>query len=268
MGRAFFRAMRIATWNVNSAKVRAERIEAWLGQYQPDALCLQELKTTAEAFPHDVVEGAGYQAEIYGQKTYNGVAILSPHPIESPGRGLGDDEAARLVWGTIQGVTVLSAYFPNGKRVGSDSYQYKLNWMGELLTLLETQFDPSRPLVLAGDFNVAPDSLDAANPDKWAESVLCHQDARDALERIRDWGFVDVFRKHNPEGHVYSWWDYRMLGFPKNDGLRIDHIFATAPLAAHSTGAFVDREQRKGTKLDKPSDHAPVVVDFEWPEGV
>ncbi len=256
--------MRIVTWNVNSVKVRAARVETWLARYSPDILCLQELKTTDEVFPSEMVQEAGYNAEVYGQKTYNGVAILSPHEITDPGRGLGEDPAARLVWGTVKGITALSAYFPNGKSVGSDSYTYKLQWMADILDLLEREFDPRQPLVLAGDFNVCVDDLDAANPERWADSTLCHDEARMALGRIRDWGFEDVFRKHNPEGNVYSWWDYRMLGFPKNDGLRIDHIFATPSLARCSTGAWVDRDQRKGTKLDKPSDHAPLVVDFDW----
>jgi exodeoxyribonuclease-3 len=135
--------------------------------------------------------------------------------------------------------------------------------MGRLLDVLDARHDPADPVVLTGDFNVAPDDLDAEDPERWAPSVLCHASVREALERIRRWGFVDVVRKHNPEGRLYSWWDYRRLAFPRNDGLRIDHIFATAPLAKASAGAWVDRNQRKGRKTDIPSDHAPVVADFE-----
>ena len=256
--------MRIATWNVNSVKARQARLLKWLRDYRPDALCLQETKTLDETYPADAVRDEGYDSAVFGQRTYNGVALLSPHPIAQVTRGTGDDDPqARLIGGTLKGVTVYSAYFPNGRTVGSESYQYKLAWMGRLLELLETQHDPRDALVLTGDFNVAPDDQDAANPEKWATSVLCHADAREALERIRDWGLVDVVGKHNPRGGVYSWWDYRRLAFPRNDGLRIDHIFATLPVAETSTAAWVDRDQRKGPKHDTPSDHAPVVADFD-----
>ena len=255
--------MRIATWNVNSVKARKARVLAWLRNHRPDALCLQELKTTDEAYPAEAVRGEGYESAVYGQKAFNGVALISPHPIEAVRRGLGDDDPqARLIGGVVRGVTVYSAYFPNGRSVGSEAWEYKLAWMGHLLDLLESRHDPADPVVLTGDFNVAPDDLDAADPEKWAPSVLCHPLAREALERIRDWGFVDVVRKHNPEARLYSWWDYRRLAFPRNDGLRIDHVFATAAVAATSAGAWVDRDQRKGRKMDVPSDHAPVVADF------
>ena len=256
--------MRIATWNVNSVKARQARLLKWLRDHRPNALCLQEIKTLDETYPAEAVRAEGYNSATFGQKTYNGVALLSPHPITQVTRGTGDgDPQARLIGGTVQGVTVYSAYFPNGRSVGSESYDYKLAWMGRLLELLETRHDPGDPLVLTGDFNVAPDDQDAANPEKWAASVLCHVDAREALERIRDWGLVDVVGKHNPQGGIYSWWDYRRLAFPRNDGLRIDHIFATLPVAETSTTAWVDRDQRKGPKHDTPSDHAPVVADFD-----
>lgn len=259
--------MRIATWNVNSVKAREERLEAWLSEHRPDALCLQELKTTDEAFPSETVSGAGFRAAVYGQRTYNGVALLSPHEVEGVTRGFdgGDDDEARLIRGTIQGVHVLSAYFPNGRTVGSEAFAYKLDWMARLRDHLDRHLDPAEPVVLAGDFNVAPDALDVAEPEEWSASVLCAPEAREALAHVKAWGFVDVFRKHHPDGGVYSWWDYRRLAFPRNDGLRIDHVFATPVLAEHSTGAFIDRNQRKGKRDDKPSDHAPVVVDFAWP---
>lgn len=273
--------MRVAAWNVNSVKARRDRVTGWLREHRPDVLCLQELKTTDEAYPADAIAGEGYRSAVFGQRAYNGVALVSPHAIKNVKRGFdaslggeadaGSDEAAdhlddpqaRLIRGVVRGVTVLSAYFPNGRQVGSEAYRYKLDWMERLLTLLERTCDPADPVVLAGDFNVARDDLDAENPEQWQPSVLCDPATRDALERIRSWGFVDVVRKHNPEGGLYTWWDYRRLAFPKNDGLRIDHIFATAPLAEASVGAWVDRNQRKGKKTDKPSDHAPVVADFE-----
>lgn len=255
--------MRIATWNVNSVKARRARLLQWLRDHRPDMLCLQEIKTPAEAYPADEVRAEGYDSAVFGQKAYNGVALVSPHPITRVRSGTDDgDRQARLIGGTVKGVTVYSAYFPNGRSVGSESYAYKLAWMGRLLELLEVRHDPREPLVLAGDFNVAPDDQDAENPAQWAASVLCHAEARAALERFLDWGFVDVVRKHNPRGGLYSWWDYRRLAFPRNDGLRIDHIFATMPVAETSTAAWVDRNQRKGRKTDIPSDHAPVVADF------
>jgi exodeoxyribonuclease-3 len=255
--------MKIATWNVNSVRAREERLLRWLERERPDVLCLQELKVTDEDFPFEPIETMGYHAHVHGQKTYNGVAILTPHDATNVIRGMGDhadDPQARLIRADVKGVTVWNGYFPNGKEVGSDKYDYKLRWMAQLLETLQRTAASSDDMVLCGDFNVAPDAQDAANPEKWRDSVLCHDDARDALERLRAWGLVDVVRKHHPEGGVYSWWDYRMLAFPKGDGLRIDHIFATEAMAARCRGARVDRDERKGKK---PSDHAPVIAEFD-----
>ena len=260
--------MRIATWNVNSVKARRDRVVGWLARHRPDVLGLQELKVADEGFPSEAVRGAGdrpHHFAVHGQKAFNGVALISPHPIGQVRRGMeNDDPQARLIGGVVRGVTVYSAYFPNGRTVGSDAYDYKLAWMARLLEVIDARHSPLDPVVLTGDFNVAPDELDADQPEKWAPSVLCHSAVRDALERIRDWGFVDIVRKHNPDGRLYSWWDYRRLAFPRNDGLRIDHVFATEVVAKVSTGAWVDRDQRKGKKTDVPSDHAPVVADFDW----
>ncbi len=264
-------SLRIATWNVNSVKARAGRLDAWLREHHPGVLCLQELKTTDEAYPAETVRLAGYDSAVFGQKAYNGVALISSHPIGEVRRGMAGEDSravavdsqARLISGVVRGVTVFSAYFPNGRTVGSESHRYKLSWMRRLLEVLESRFTPRDPVVLAGDFNVAPQDLDGEYPEKWASSVLCDPASREALERIRAWGFVDVVRRHNPQGGLYSWWDYRRLAFARNDGLRIDHIFATVPVAEASTGAWIDRNQRKGKKTDKPSDHAPVVADFD-----
>jgi exodeoxyribonuclease-3 len=255
--------MKLATWNVNSIRARQERLLAWLERVEPDVVCLQELKGTDEAFPYDVIRAAGYHAAVFGQKTYNGVAILSRVEPVDVVRGLqdgDDDPQARLISADIQGVRVLSAYFPNGQAVGTEAFALKLAWMRRLRAYLERRHRPSEPLVLCGDFNVAPDDTDVARPEAWAESVLCHPDSRAGLEEIRDWGLVDVFRQHHPQGGLYSWWDYQRLAFPKNDGLRIDHIFATSPLAARCPSAEIDRQERKGPK---PSDHAPVIAVFE-----
>jgi exodeoxyribonuclease-3 len=170
-----------------------------------------------------------------------------------------DDDQARLIGATVSGVRVLSAYVPNGGSVGSEKWEYKLAWLERLRSFLDERESKDRPLVLAGDFNVAPDDLDVKNPDRWRDTVLCHPDARRAFQRVVDWGLVDAFRHVHPEGGIYSWWDYRRLGFAKNDGLRIDGVLVTSRLAEHVEDAFVDRDERKGKQ---PSDHAPLVVDL------
>jgi exodeoxyribonuclease-3 len=224
-------------------------------------VCLQELKAADEAFPHESIRAAGYHAAVHGQKTYNGVAILSrsqPTHVRC-GMDNDDDDQARLIEAEVEGLRVVSAYVPNGQSVGSEKYDYKLQWLLRLRRCLERRFDPASPFVLCGDFNVARDNLDVALPAKWEGTVLCHEDARAALERVLDWGLVDVFRQQHPEGGIYSWWDYRMLAFPKNDGLRLDYVFASQALAQACVSASVDRDERKG---DKPSDHAPVIAAF------
>ena len=254
--------LRIATWNVNSVRAREARLLAWLESKQPDVLCLQELKVIDAAFPTAAVNALGYHAVTHGQKTYNGVAILSRAEPRNVRRAMGEADAdpqSRLVEATIGDVRVMSAYFPNGGEVGSEKWAYKLAWMERLRVHLAATVGADDAVALCGDFNVAPDERDVANVDAWRDTVLCHPDARAALERIRALGFVDAFRRHHDEGGLYSWWDYRQLGFPRNDGLRIDHVFATAPLAARSSAAEIDRNERKGKQ---PSDHAPVLVSF------
>jgi len=259
--------MKLATWNVNSIRTRLNRVLRWLDAVRPDVACLEELKVAEEMFPFEALEEVGYRAAVFAQRAYNGVAILSRSEPANPTRGWDDDETddpqARLIAADVAGIRIVNAYFPNGGTVGSDNYAYKLDWMGRLRRYLERTAAPEDRLILCGDFNVARDDLDVARPQEWAQTVLCHADARRALEEIRQWGFVDVFRRRHPDGGVYSWWDYRMLAFPKNNGLRIDHVFATKPLAEQSKGAWIDRDQRKGTKDDKPSDHAPVLAEFD-----
>lgn len=256
--------MKVVTWNVNSIRSRLDRLLAWLDAHRPDVLCLQELKATEDVFPLEAIQSAGYRAAVYGQKTYNGVAILSKTEPQDVRIGFDDDvddPQARLISADLAGIRVLSAYVPNGSTVGSDKYAYKLAWMQRLRDLLARQFDPSQPLVLCGDFNVARDDLDVANPEVWADSVLCVDEVRARLDSWLQWGLIDNFREQHPEGSVYSWWDYRRIAFPKNDGLRIDYVLATRPLADTRAATSVDREERKG---QKPSDHAPVVSEFDW----
>ncbi len=254
--------MRLATWNVNSVRARLARLVGWLGRWQPDVLCLQELKVEDEQFPFEELHAAGYHAAVFGQRTYNGVALIAREEPRDVVRGLGDevdDPQARLLAATIRGVRVLTAYVPNGGEVGLDKWTYKLQWMSRLRAQLDRRYAPDVPLALCGDLNVAPEARDVHAPDLWEGTVLYHPDVRAAFDNWRAFGLVDVFRQHHPEDGLYSWWDYRMLAFPKNRGLRIDHILATAPLAARCTSCVIDRAERKG---QQPSDHAPVVADF------
>ena len=250
--------MQVATWNLNSIRAREARLLAWLGRAQPDLVCLPELKTEAAGFPTAALEAAGYRAAVWGQKTYNGVAILSREGTEDVRCGFGDggDETqARVISARVRGLNVLSVYVPNGGEVGSDKWRYKLEWLDRLAACVRARFRPDEPLLIGGDFNVAPDDADVAEPELFADSVLCHRDARARLETVLAWGLRDVFREQHPAGGVYSWWDYRRLAFPRNAGLRIDLVLATG--AVRCTHAAVDRDERKG---ERPSDHAPVIV--------
>ena len=253
--------MKVATWNVNSIRARHQHVLDWLDARQPDVLCLQELKATTDAFPFEEVRECGYEAAVFGQKTYNGVAILSRHPIQHVIEGLGDDDPqARLISAEIEGVTILSAYFPNGGEVGSDKYAYKLQWMDRLARLLEERFDAGDDQVaLCGDYNVAPWDDDMGRPGEWRDSVLANDTVRGALSKVASVGLQDVVRPFHPQGGLFSWWDYRGRGFERGNGLRIDHIYCTPALAKRTIGAVVDRPERA---RKSPSDHAPVIVEF------
>jgi len=254
--------MKLATWNVNSIRARQDRLRRWLERRRPDLVCLQELKVTEDAFPFDALRESGYSAAVHGQRTYNGVAILSREEPEDVARGFGDggdDSQSRFVSARVAGITIASAYVPNGAEVGSEKWTYKLDWLRRLRAWLARR-DENEPLALCGDFNVAPEDRDVCDPRAWETSVLFHPEARAALEEVRAWGLVDAFRLHHEAPGLYSWWDYRMLAFPRNQGLRIDHVLLSRPLAQRCSGAIIDREERKGKQ---PSDHAPVVVDLE-----
>jgi exodeoxyribonuclease-3 len=255
--------MKVATWNVNSIRARRQHVLDWLDAAQPDVLCLQELKVADGDFPYPELQERGYEAAVFGQKTYNGVAILSRYPIENVVKGIDDDEddpQARLISGDVEGVTILSAYFPNGGEPNSDKFEYKLQWMSRLRALLVRRFDPeSDQVALCGDFNVAPFDDDIGRPAEWRSSVLACDPVRDALSEVASFGLQDLFRPFHPTGGVFSWWDYRARGFERNNGLRIDHVYGTRKLADRAQGAIVDREER-GRK--SPSDHAPVMVEL------
>lgn len=252
--------MLIATWNVNSIRARHDRLIAWLDRTQPDVLLLQELKCELSVLDALELEQHGYHVAAQCQRTYNGVAILSKEPLEDIELGLQDDvddPQARLIAATVGGIRFLSAYVPNGSTLGSDKYAYKLEWLERLHRYLQTHCDPAAPLVLGGDFNVAPDERDVHDPEAWEPTVLFHPEVRAAYEKLLSWGLEDSFRIHNQEAGFYSWWDYRMLGFPKNRGLRIDLLLTTPSLRDRVVESFIDREERKGKQ---PSDHAPVLL--------
>jgi exodeoxyribonuclease-3 len=256
--------MLLATWNINSIRAREERLRDWLERRRPDVVCLQEIKCTREQFLSEAIEDAGYQAAVHGQKTYNGVAILAHEPIEEVSVGFGDgddDSEARLIAGTVAGARVASVYVPNGKKIDSPKYAHKLRWLDRFERWVASH-DLEQPLALCGDFNIAPDERDVEKPEMWAGGVLYNEELSARFRRLLDLGLADAFRAHHDEGGIYSWWDYRMLAFPRNNGLRIDHVLATPALAEATTGAWVDRDERKGKK---PSDHAPVMVEADWP---
>jgi exodeoxyribonuclease-3 len=257
--------MLIATWNVNSVRAREERLLRWLETNQPDALCLQELKTEEDAFPFDAVREVGYETAVLGQKTYNGVAILAQREPEDVELGFGDDiddPQARCIAATVGGIRIVSIYVPNGSTIESDKYAYKRLWLDRLVTYIEERELTGGPFALLGDFNIVPEERDVNRPGEWEGTVLYNPEMRQRFQELLGLGLVDAFRRCRDEDGLYSWWDYRQLGFPKNNGLRIDHILVSADLAERCTGARIDRDERKG---QKPSDHAPVIVEIGWP---
>jgi exodeoxyribonuclease-3 len=253
--------MKIAAWNLNSIRARQQRLMAWLSSSQPDVLCLQETKCTDAEFPALDLKTAGYDSTSYGQRSYNGVAIASKWPLTDIVRGMDDDSEgqSRVIAATAGPVRVISAYAPNGQAVDSPAFEYKLRWYERLRRYLDGHFDKNQLLVLCGDFNVAPEPRDVHDPRLWEGQTMFTLREREALKRVVEFGLVDTFRQHHSEDGRFSWWDYRMLAFPKNRGLRIDHLYATAPLAEKCTRADIDREARKGAL---PSDHAPVWAEF------
>ena len=254
--------MRVVTWNVNSLKARLERVEEWVATVGPDILCMQETKLADGAFPALAFEALGYETAHHGEGRWNGVAIASRVGLDDVVMGFGDDEPAddeaRVVWAVCGGVRVASVYVPNGREVGHEHYEYKLRWLNRLRGCLD-RYDPSDPLVITGDFNIAPDDRDVYDPAAYVGATHVSEPERAALADIESWGLVDVFRQHYDAGGLFSWWDYRAGNFHKGKGMRIDLVLATKALADASTSVLIDRNARKGKS---PSDHAPVVVDF------
>jgi exodeoxyribonuclease-3 len=254
--------MKLTTWNVNSLKVRLPQVLQWLADNPVEVLCLQETKTTDDKFPVAAFEEIGYQVAFSGQKTYNGVAIISKHPITDVVKNnpLFPDEQQRIIAGTINGIRVICAYVPNGQSVGSDKYQYKLNWLAALHEWLAAELKIHPDLAILGDYNIAPADCDVHDPALWAGQVLVSDLEREAFQKICALNLVDAFRLFDQAEKVYSWWDYRQMAFRRNMGLRIDHILLSAPLAARCSACVIDQIPRK---WEQPSDHTPVVATID-----
>jgi exodeoxyribonuclease-3 len=253
--------VKIATWNINSVRARVDRLLEWLVSRQPDVVCLQETKCTDEQFPALEVHGLGYQAHLFGQKSYNGVAILSKIPVADVRRNMGDDdEQARIITGTIKGLRVVCLYAPNGQAVESEAYRYKLTWYAALTRWLS--FARGEPLLVCGDFNVAPHDIDVYSVPMFSGLTLFSDKERAALSSLMTGHqLVDLFRTKHPEARAFSWWDYREGAFKKDRGLRIDHMLVGADVLSKCRSVEIDKQAREG-KL--PSDHAPLIATFDW----
>jgi exodeoxyribonuclease-3 len=254
--------MKIASWNVNSLRVRLPHVLQWLESARPDVLAVQETKTIDENFPVDAFREAGFETAFSGQPTYNGVAIISRLPMSDVVRELDGfgDEQRRVLAATIGKVRVVNLYVPNGESVDSEKYQYKLRWLAALRGHLAQELERHPECVVLGDFNIAPDDRDVHDPDAWRGKVLCSEPEREALNNILELGFTDTFRLFDQAERSYSWWDYRAAGFRRNLGLRIDLVLASKPLAKRCKSASIDVEPRR---WERPSDHTPVLSEFD-----
>lgn len=255
--------MKIATWNVNSINVRMPQLLAWLATAQPDIVCLQEIKTVDDGFPALELKAAGYEAVFMGEKSYNGVAILSKYTIEDVRKNFPDDKddsPKRMIAATVNGIRIVNTYIPNGTEIGSDKFKFKLDWLMRLRRFFDETCEAANDVLLCGDFNVAPTELDVWDPVGYAGKLHFSRPERAAIEYVRQWGFVDLFRKINGNVQEFSWWDYRAGAWQRNQGLRIDHIWTSSSLADKCIDCRVDKSTRS---LDKPSDHAPVVAEFQ-----
>lgn len=254
--------MKIATWNVNSLKVRLPQVVDWIGVHKPDVLALQETKVTDENFPAVEINASGYEAAFSGQKTYNGVAMLTTTPVDDVDTsfpGLATNER-RTIAVTVKGVRIVNLYVVNGQEVGSEKYAYKLKWLDAVADYLHAQVEKWGDVIVVGDFNIAPDDRDVHDPEAWREQILCSTPERKALQKILDLGFSDAFRKFEQDDKSFSWWDYRAAAFRRNMGLRIDLVLATERLLELCVRCDIDKSPRKN---ERPSDHAPVLAEFD-----
>lgn len=258
--------MRITTWNVNGLRARLTHVIDFLREFRPAVLCLQETKVQDEDFPREALEDEGYNVEFFGQKSYNGVALLSEEPLTDVFRGLPDDppDAERRVIGaTVQGIHVLNLYVPNGQEVGADKYRFKLDWLRRLRAFLDSRYAATDPLVVVGDFNVTMDDRDVHDPVWWHEKILCSTPERQALRNVMAFGLADGLRLHHQQAGIFTWWHYTAGAAFKDDGMRIDHVLLTPPATARCTDVVVHKELR----LKKtPSDHVPVSALLADPE--
>jgi exodeoxyribonuclease-3 len=255
--------MKIASWNVNSLNVRLPHVMAWSNVAQPDVLALQEIKMTDDKFPVDELMSIGYNSIFSGQKTYNGVAVLSREEARDPVTDIPglDDPQRRILAVTVGDVRVVNLYVVNGSEVGSEKFEYKLHWLEQVTAWLTTESAQHENLVVLGDFNIAPDDRDVYEPEEWRDKILCSTQERDALGKILDLGLVDTFRMFDQEERTWSWWDYRMNMFRRKLGLRIDLVLASKAMAKRCTASYVDIEPRR---QERPSDHAPAIAEFEF----
>jgi exodeoxyribonuclease-3 len=253
--------MKLATWNVNSLAVRLSQVLDWLTLHQPDVLCLQETKLSDDKFPHQELLAAGYRLQWFGQKTYNGVALLSRTDALDVVKNIPglDDPQARVIAGTVDGVRVIGAYMPNGQSPDSDKFVYKMRWLTALREWVAQEMAVHPKLVLMGDYNIAPEDRDVHDPVLWAGQVLCTPEERAHFRALIGIGLFDAFRLFEQPPKSWSWWDYRNLAFRKNQGLRIDHILVSEPLRPGVTACVIDKLTRKN---ERPSDHAPVIVEI------
>lgn len=253
--------MKLATWNVNSLNVRLPHVLDWLKANPVDALCLQETKQEDSKFPYEALKEAGFNAVHNGQKTYNGVAILSPHAIEDVQLDLPNfaDEQKRIVAATIQGIRVICAYVVNGQAVDSEKYEYKMRWLNALNTWLADELIKYPKLVLLGDYNIAPEDRDCHDPAAWVGQILVSPQEREHFQKLLQLGLHDSFRLFEQADKSFSWWDYRMMGFRRNFGMRIDHILVSDALKPACIAATIDKTPRK---LERPSDHTPVILEL------
>ena len=253
--------MKLATWNVNSLKVRLPQVLDWLAANPLDVLCLQETKQQDVDFPQDALMAAGYHSVFIGQKTYNGVAILSREPAADVQTGIPgyEDEQRRVIAATFGDIRVVDVYIPNGQSPDSDKYQYKLGWLAALHDWLKEELLRYPKLVLLGDYNIAPEDRDVHDPVAWLGNVLVSPPERDAFKALLALGLTDSYRLFEQAEKTFSWWDYRMMGFRRNMGMRIDHILISEPLVAQCKSCVIDKAPRK---LERPSDHTPVVVEL------
>ena len=256
--------MKIATWNINGINSRLEHVVKWSLVAKPDVLCLQETKTPDAKFPVMKLKKIGFEyIEVHGEKSYNGVAILSRLPLEDVLKGFPKetpDEPKRVIAATVEGVRVVNAYFPHGTQIGSDKFHFKIDWVAKLRKYFDKYYDREDMVLLCGDTNITPHEMDLWNVRYWAPRMHFTKEEREVLQKLKQWGFIDVFRQMNDQPGEYTWWDtFRESSFPKNRGLRLDHIWASQPLAELCSDCWVDREPRG---WDHPSDHAPVLADF------